>query len=62
MDLPGILNRLAEIDHDVTRLEKEHALAQARADHDELLRLETEIARLKKVTADLREEFKRLHP
>lgn len=59
MDLTDLLNRLAAIDSELTRLENERALAQTAANSAELARLDAEITRLKKTTADLREEFKR---
>ena len=59
MDLTDILNRLAEIDHEVTRLEGQRAVAQKAADTAAVGQLDAEIARLKKATADLREEFRR---
>ena len=61
MELNDLLNRLAAIDSELTRLENERALAQTAANGAELVRLDAEITRLKRTTADLREELKRRH-
>jgi len=62
MDLTAILNRLAEIDHDLVRLESERALAQSAAGQADIRRLQEEIDRLKKLKDELRAQFRRQQP
>ncbi|HXZ03157.1 MAG TPA: hypothetical protein VEI03_24435 [Stellaceae bacterium] len=58
-DLADILNRLADVDHDLLRLEGGRALAQTAADSAEVSRLDVEIGHLMKLKEELRAQWRR---
>jgi hypothetical protein len=55
-----IVDRLAAIDHELSRAEALRALAQTSGDSAEVQRLEVEIGQLTKVRDDLRKQLKGL--
>ncbi len=58
-DLTDILNRLADVDQDLLRLEGGRALAQTAANSAEVHRLDAEIGHLLKIKEELRAQWKR---
>ena len=57
--MADIVDRLAAVDHELSRLEALRSLAQTRADAAGANRLEQEIGELGKVKAELREQLQR---
>jgi hypothetical protein len=58
MRLTDIVDRLAAIDHELSRAEALRALAQTDGDDRELQRLQQEIDELRRVKAELREQLR----
>lgn len=61
MKLADILNKLADLDCDIIRLEGERALAQHAADTAQVARLDEEIGRIYKAKEALRADFRSRH-
>ena len=59
MNSTDIVDRLAAIDHEHSRVEALRALAQTEGDDAEVRRLQQEIDELRKVKADLRGQLQR---
>jgi hypothetical protein len=59
MNSTDIVDRLAAIDHELSRVEALRALAQTEGDDAEVRRLQQEIDELRKVKADLRGQLQR---
>ena len=60
MTLAEIADRLAAVDHELTRLEALRALAQKNADSNVVTRLTEEIGQVRKTRDDLRDQLKAL--
>ena len=58
MNLADILNKLADLDYGIIRLEGERALAPWAADTAHVARLDEEIGRIYKAKEELRADFK----
>lgn len=58
MDSDDIVDRLAAVVHDLSRLEALRAIAQKNGDGAEVRRLDGEIDQLRKVRDDLRKQLK----
>jgi len=56
--MPDIVDRLAAVDHELSRAEALHALAQTEDDDTEVQRLQREIDKLRKVKAELRDQLR----
>jgi hypothetical protein len=61
MNLADSLNKLADLDYDIIRLEGERALAQHAADTAQVARLDEEMARIYKAIEELRAGFRSRH-
>jgi hypothetical protein len=61
MNLADILNKLADLDYDIIRLEGERALAQRAADTAQVARLDEEIGRIYEAKEELRADFGSRH-
>jgi len=61
MKLADILNKLADLDYDIIRLDGERALAQQAADTAQVARLDEEIGRIYKAKEELRADFRSRH-
>ena len=57
--MTDIVDRLAAVDHELSRTEALRALAQTEGDDTEVHRLEREIDELRKVKAELRDQLRR---
>jgi hypothetical protein len=56
--MPDIVDRLAAVDHELSRAEALRALAQTEGDDTEVQRLQREIDELRKVKAELRDQLR----
>jgi uncharacterized small protein (DUF1192 family) len=61
MTFADILNRLADLDDEIIRLEAERAFAQQGGDATQIARLDEEIGRLYAAKETLRADFRRKH-
>jgi hypothetical protein len=53
-----LVDRLAAVDHELSRVEARRALAQTEGDDPEVQRLDREISQLSKVRDDLRKQLR----
>jgi hypothetical protein len=61
MTFVDILNRLADLDDEIMRLEAERALAGHAGDATQIARLDEEIGRISSAKESLRADFRRKH-
>jgi hypothetical protein len=61
MTFADILNKLADLDDEIIRLEAERAVAQHAGDATQMARLDEEIGRLSSAKESLRSDFMRKH-
>jgi hypothetical protein len=60
MGATNIVDRLAAVDHELSRAEAMRALAQTNGDDTEVQRLQQEIDELRRVKAELRDQLRLL--
>jgi hypothetical protein len=60
MAATNIVDRLAAVDHELSRAEAMRALAQTNGDDTEVQRLQQEIDQLRRVKAELRDQLRLL--
>jgi hypothetical protein len=60
MGATNIVDRLAAVDHELSRAEAMRALAQTNGDDTEVQRLQQEIDQLRRVKAELRDQLRLL--